>query len=100
MDVKLARPARSPRPIIAGLLTLFVAGLGQLYAGDPGRAIAIFVAVDTAFAVLLAFVARWPRLAMLALGAALGLALTAFIVRDAVRVARRASASRRSWFSR
>ncbi|MHC4137003.1 MAG: signal peptidase I [Planctomycetota bacterium] len=86
---------------VAGLLSFFLCGLGQLYAGSWRRALA-FYAVDLVVQVgaLLSLVHVRTEPLNLYLPLGVYLLYRAAVIVDAVRVARRAGGFRRRWFVR
>ncbi|HEY0511737.1 MAG TPA: signal peptidase I [Thermoanaerobaculia bacterium] len=76
------------RPWIAALLTLLVPGLGQLYGGEPGRAIAVYLGYVVLLAGLLLIGLPKTFSGLIVFLLAL-LAYVLWVVWDAVRIARR-----------
>jgi hypothetical protein len=93
-------PSR-PRPWIAALLTLLLPGLGHVYAGRPGRAVAALLALyaGVVLLALLSFAAPFAalRIALLAL---MMLAPLVLLPLDAARATRRAAPGARRVFQR
>lgn len=90
------------RPWLAALLSALSPGLGQLYAGSPGRAAVVAVAVCAAVVALPLLAVSGPPTVLLAMTPVIGvLAMMVWYIHDAWRTARRASSpSRQRWFNR
>jgi len=86
---------------VAGLLSLLLCGLGQLYAGNWQRALVFYVGtviVQTGGLLVFVHLRTEPLNLYLPLG--VYLLYRAVVIVDAVRVARRAAEFRRRWFIR
>jgi len=88
------------RPMIAGLLGI-CSGLGQLYAGDPGRAAAMWVGSVAASACLIYACTHFPGVSTFVLALTGLVTVQILIIRDAVLTARRALPNAPvRWYSR
>ena len=85
-----ARPA-APRPVVAGLLSLVVPGLGQVYAGAERRAFVAWPATEAMSTVFLILFVREPGLAGYTCVTAGAVLVTLANVLDGARTARRAA---------
>ena len=78
-------------PLIAALLSLLVAGLGQVYVGRPARGAAWFLAILAVEAAALYSLLHQPRFWMIALSITAWLTATLFQIGEAAVLARRAT---------
>jgi signal peptidase I len=98
-DIAFTAARHSPRPVVAGLLSLVVPGLGQLYADDERRAVLAWLTTFAVSFVLFIVFVREPGVATDAFVVAAALLVMAMNVLDGARTALRASASTH-WDSR
>jgi signal peptidase I len=83
----------APRPIVAGLLSLFVPGLGQLYAGAVRRALVVWLATNLAFTLFVILIVWEPGLVADSCATACVVFVAVANVVDAARTTRRVAAT-------
>jgi hypothetical protein len=102
-SVQETTPAPSPRshPFVAGLFSLLWAGIGQLYAGSPGKAALFVIGLPfvTALVLVLVVTIPVPRVNLLPVLGLLSFHVAAIV--DAVRESRRPKVDGGpAWYSR